>query len=323
MFGHIQTKIKRIQAELDSVQQGGDSMLERHRERERSIQLLEAQKHEETLWRQKSRITWMRTPDLNTKFFHFSTITRQRRNSVDAIRDEQGAWLHDREEIGGHIKCYFKTLFWASQSLFPQNLDSLISGEITEEDKRRLDRLPCDAEIWDAIKGIGGSKVPGPDGFTATFYQKYWSIVRPDVTGMIRHFFINGYLLQQINHTSIALIPKVNSPEQISQYRPISLCKVYYKIISKILIARLKLVMPKLVSHNQNAFVPNRHIQDNIILVQQLMLTLKRKVGKGGLLAVKVDMEKAFDKVDWHFLMAVLKCYGVSEKWRQWIFQCV
>lgn len=100
-----------------------------------------------------------------------------------------------------------------------------------------------------------------------------------------------------MNHTFIALVPKNQAPEGIKHYRPISLCNVNYKIILKILSFRLKSVLHKLVSSNQNAFVPHRHIQDNLILVHELMLTHKRKTGRGGLMVIKVDLEKAYDKV--------------------------
>lgn len=111
-------------------------------------------------------------------------------------------------------------------------------------------------------------------------------------------FHFSAHKKKKKNHTHIVLIPKVNNPEKITQYRLISLYNVAYKVILKILTARLKMVMPKVISCSQNAFVPNRHIQDNIILVHELMLTLKRKSGWEGLMAVKVDMEKAYDKVD-------------------------
>lgn len=115
---------------------------------------------------------------------------------------------------------------------------------------------------------------------------------------MVKYLCSTGYMLKQLNHSFIALIPKIGSPVNISQYHPISLCNVCYKVISKSLAAQLKEVLPKLISCNQNTFVPNRHIQDNLILVQEIMQTLKCKQGRGGLMAVKMDIEKAYDKVD-------------------------
>lgn len=100
-----------------------------------------------------------------------------------------------------------------------------------------------------------------------------------------------------MNHSFIALIPKEDSPACISQFRPISLCNACYTIISKIISSWLKVVMCKLIFSNQIAFVPSHHIQDN--LVHELMQTLKRKKGTGGLMALKIDMSKAYDRVSW------------------------
>lgn len=134
---------------------------------------------------------------------------------------------------------------------------------------------------------------------------------------MVQRFFSNGYMLSELNYNFIALIPKLDSQTKISQYRPISLCNVSYKIIFKILANRLKRVLPKLISPTKNAFVPNRHIQDNLILVHEVMQIFKRKMRLGGLLAIKVDMEKAYDKVDWGFLKEIMRVLGFCAQWRQ------
>lgn len=115
-----------------------------------------------------------------------------------------------------------------------------------------------------------------------------------------------------MNNSFIALVPKIATSEMVKHYRPISLCNVYYKIIAKILSNRLKLALHKLVSLNQNAFVPPCHIQHNLILVHEIMQTLKQKTGRGGLMAVKVVLEKAYDKVSWEFLLTVMKNFGFN-----------
>lgn len=140
---------------------------------------------------------------------------------------------------------------------------------------------------------------------------------------MVQKFFETGFLLKELNHTNIVLIPKQDNPSLITYFRPISLCNVAYKIISKIMTSRLKPLMSRLISPAQNAFVPHRHIQENSILVHELMHTLKRKQGRGGLMAIKIDLEKAYDKVDRGFLDEVLRCFGFSQKWRQLVRQCV
>lgn len=108
--------------------------------------------------------------------------------------------------------------------------------------------MPDEAEILHAVRSIGASKAPGPDGITALFYQTYWSIVKHDVVATVQHFFASGYLLRSLNHTNIVLIPKKDNPTLASRYRPISLCNVLYKFISKILATRLKAFLPQLIS---------------------------------------------------------------------------
>ena len=98
----------------------------------------------------------------------------------------------------------------------------------------------------------------------------------------------------------------MDHPDSITQFRPISLCNVIVRIISKVLVGRIRPLLHKLVSPNQSSFIPGRQTSDNIIIVQELLHTMiKMKSRKGGL-AVKIDLEKAYDRVDWGFLQQVL-----------------
>ncbi|GKB82721.1 methylenetetrahydrofolate reductase 1, partial [Tanacetum coccineum] len=112
---------------------------------------------------------------------------------------------------------------------------------------------------------------PGPDGFTVAFFKESWDIVADDLVAAVCEFFTNGKILKELNHTIIALIPKVNSPNRVTDYRPISCCNVIFKCISKIIANHIKDSLKVLVSPNQSAFVPGRSIADNILLTQELM----------------------------------------------------
>ena len=99
---------------------------------------------------------------------------------------------------------------------------------------QRLLCIPLDEEIKEATFAINPEKAAGPDGMTSLFYQRFWTTVGNDVCAMVRNFFETGELDERLNRTNICLIPKTDRPESMTEFRPISLCNVGYKIISKI-----------------------------------------------------------------------------------------
>jgi len=135
--------------------------------------------------------------------------------------------------------------------------------------------LPTALEIKQACFSIHPDKAPSPDGFSASFFQTNWNTISDEVTSEIQAFFISGLLPQKINHTHVRLIPKILVPQKVSNYRPIALCSVYYKIIVKLLAKRLKPVLHKCISENQSAFVPQRAISDNVLITHEALHYLK------------------------------------------------
>ncbi|GJV90561.1 putative RNA-directed DNA polymerase [Tanacetum coccineum] len=177
-------------------------------------------------------------------------------------------------------------------------------------------------EVKDALFSMGDDKSPGPDGFTAAFFKETWSVTGNDVYNAVCEFFRNGTLLKEVNHTIIALLPKVKSPSRINDYRPISCCNVLFKCLSKIIANRIKQCLKHIVSPNQSAFVPGRSITDNILLTQELMHNYHLDRGSPRC-AFKVDIQKAYDTVDWNFLRMILHGFGFHDKMVSWIMECV
>jgi hypothetical protein len=158
---------------------------------------------------------------------------------------------------------------------------------------------------------------------SALFYKHYWEIISQDLIEAVSSFFTRGHILTEINRTFITFIPKSDKAAKINQFRLISLCNTIYKIISKILAARLKPLLHKVISPWQSAFVPGRVIQDNSIIAHEVLNTMKKKSGFVGLMALKIDTEKAFDTMEWSFLLNVLRLHGFSSIWINWISQCI
>ncbi|GKA87511.1 RNA-directed DNA polymerase, eukaryota, reverse transcriptase zinc-binding domain protein, partial [Tanacetum coccineum] len=133
---------------------------------------------------------------------------------------------------------------------------------------------------------------------------------------------MNGKILKEINATMISLVPKTATPCKVSDYRPIAYCNVVYKIISKIISNRLKVVLGSLVDKNQCAFIPSRQISDNILLSQELMRGYHRDRGFAKC-AFKVDIQKAYDSVEWVFLSRCLKAFGLHDTMIKWVMNYV
>jgi hypothetical protein len=198
--------------------------------------------------------------------------------------------------------------------LLPSGMEECLGAterRVTDEMNQGLLRVFTMEEIGVALNQMPPLKAPGPDGFSACFYQKNWAVMGEEVCGVILNFLNSGIMNKDLNSTYIALIPKVPNPSRVSEFRPISLCNVLYKIISKVLANRLKTVLPDIISYNQSAFIPGRLITDNILVAYETLHSMQTRLwGKEGYMALKLDMSKAYDRVEWGFLEAVMGRLG-------------
>ena len=121
----------------------------------------------------------------------------------------------------------------------------------------------------------------------------------------------------------IVLIPKTGGADTVNKFRPISLCNFSFKVITRIITSPIRGLLENMISPFQSAFVPGRWIAENTILAREVMHKMKSMKGKGGLVGIKIDMSKAYDRIDWRFLLEVLSCFGFSAKVSKIIEQCV
>ena len=197
---------------------------------------------------------------------------------------------------------YFAHLFQTEPYEVNDDVLNAVKLKVTPEMNQGLLAPFSYDEVKYALFSIGDLKAPGPDGLHAIFYKRFWHMSGDDLVQEVLQAVNSASVPDGWNDTTIVMIPKVDNPEKVAQFRPISLCNAVYKVISKMLATRMKGIMPNVISGQQSAFVPRRLIMDNILIAYECVHAIKRKKGKRGLCAVKLDMHKAYDRVEWGFL---------------------
>ncbi|XP_058784295.1 uncharacterized protein LOC131659071 [Vicia villosa] len=269
--------------------------------------------------RLKSRQLWLKEGDKNSRFFHNSIKDRQRKGAISVLEGAEGR-VEGFEEVKKEVRDHFEGFFKEENHdrAVPKGLDF---RSLTKEDREWLERPFSEEEIKTAVWDCDGNKSPGPDGFTLEFFQQCWETLKADVVRYVTDFFDKAKLTKGCISSFITLIPKVKHPIKLTEYRPICLVGSLYKIISKLLAGRMKSVLGKLVSKNQTAFVPGRNIAGGVLVVNEVLDLAKRK--KRRCLVIKVDFEKAYDRVSWSFLRFVLIKMGFGARWLRWMEGCV
>ena len=204
-----------------------------------------------------------------------------------------------------------------------KDLDSLPSI-VSDEMNSKLSQEFMEWEEQAALKQMAPFKALGPDSMPSLFYQNYWELVGGDVTKTILSYLNLASLPHPLNHTFLTLIPKIKNPISVSDYRPICLCNLLYKIFSKVLANHLKKILPNIIFEQQSAFTKNRLISDNILVAFETLHSMNiHKSTKSSYMAVKLDMSKAYDRVEWIFLERVMRKLGFNERWINLMMVCV
>uniref|UniRef100_A0A803PMU7 Reverse transcriptase domain-containing protein n=1 Tax=Cannabis sativa TaxID=3483 RepID=A0A803PMU7_CANSA len=280
----------------------------------------------ELYWKQRSRALWLKHGDKNTKYFHFKASSRRKKNTIEGLFDENQQWRTKESEIETIALNYFQELFTKRNFDVDINdtLRRCVPYRLTTAENALLLEPFTSEEVKTAMFQIHPLKAPGKDGLPGLFYQKNWEIVCTEVTQACLEVLNNNADCQYINETLICLIPKVKQPTKMSEFRPISLCNVIYKVVSKCLANRMKQSLNYVISDNQSAFIGGRIIQDNAIIGFESLHCLKKgRFGNGKKMAVKLDMSKAYDRVEWNFLEAMMVHLGYDEQWIKKIMNCV
>eukprot|EP00253_Pinus_taeda_P018385 PITA_18385 len=279
---------------------------------------------EETLWRQKSRIQWLKEGEHNTKFFHRSALDYRGVNKILSLKNDQGERIENHQGITTLLTEHFNNIAQEPEIDRTEAIGNLIKSipeSISNEQNQALSREVSLEEVEEAVKEMPNDKALGPDGFTINFYKACWEIVKLEVWEVVEDSQRSASILKSLNSTFLALIPKEEEATTPAKFRPIALCNVLYKIISKVIANILKPILPGLISEEQSSYVEGRQILDNILLAQEMVHTLQSRKVTG--MMMQLDLSKAYEKASWNYLEAILTAFRFASHWIRWIMALI
>lgn len=279
---------------------------------------------EESIMQQKARAHWIKLGDANIKYFTAIMKERNQRKYMNSLVDGSGRTLTKPEEIQRKVTQFYQGLMGTRATELPAVSKLIMRNgpSLTHSQQLQLCVQVTKKEINAPLQAIGYDKAPGVDGYNAVFFKKAWPVIKQDVYGAVMEFFQENRFYKAVNCTSLTLLPKVEQPKGVREYRPIACCTVLYKIIAKILAARMQPVMASIIHEAQSGFMPGRKIADNIIMAHELVKAYQRK-GISPRMMMKVDLQKAYDSVEWSYLEQVMEFLGSPQQFMKWISMCV
>lgn len=171
-------------------------------------------------------------------------------------------------------------------------------GCLPKIDEAMRDRLEADFSIEEtrnALRAMGSLKAPGPDGYQPIFFKQTWEVTGAALHDFTQRIFGGEEIPLAAAEVLLVLIPKEDRPNSIRGFRPISLCNVCVKVVSKMLVNRLKEIICDIVSLNQPSFIPGRQSVDNVIICQEVVHSMRYTTARKGGMILKLDLEKAYD----------------------------
>jgi len=282
--------------------------------------LTRAMNCQDQFWREKARNQSFIHGDRNTAYFHRISRIKSAAKPISFLLNGD-VRISDQREIENHVVSYFQGIFATHNDCGTNDLiDKTVPTLVTVEENNMLTLMPAVDEIKKAVFDMNADGAPGPDGFGGYFYQHFWDIVAADVVSSVQEFFCTGVIIPNLNSNILVLIPKIPGAASMTDFRPIALANFQFKIITKILADRLAIICMRIISPHQRGFVRDHNIADCVILASEMINLLTKKQFCGNI-AIKVDIRKVFDTLDWEFLIAVLNKFGFSNLFCDWILE--
>ncbi|XP_057451810.1 uncharacterized protein LOC130743585 [Lotus japonicus] len=242
---------------------------------------------------------------------------------IHRLKLRDGDWCTEKNMLIEEVQSYFQSLFTVQGDPGEVVFNHENFPSLSISDRNTLSLSVLKEEVYKALMSMKSFTAPGPDGFQPFFFKKYWEIVGDDVYGVVCNAFDSSTVDEKLLETLIVLIPKVDNPTSIKEFRPISLCNVTYKLITKFIVARIRPFLNKLIGPMENSFIPGRGTMDNAFLAQEIIHYMNSSRARNGSLAFKIDLETAYDSVSWSFLEDILHWFGFPNGLINLIMRCV
>ena len=271
----------------------------------------------------RSRAQWLSEGEKPSKYFCSLEKFYYTEKTVKKIVTDDRQVIMDQKEILNELKNYYANLFRSRdtelQDCIAEDVNSLAGfKKLSNSDAEGLEGCLTIHEISNPLKAMKNQKCPGIDGFPAEFFKVFWAKLKFFVLRALNYGYTTGTLSISLRQCIVSCLPKGDKPRQfLKNWRPISLLSVVYKIASSALSARLKTVLPKLISKTQSGFMSNRFIGENTRLIYDI-IDFANCNNIPGLLML-IDFQKAFDSVSWKFLYSILSIFGFKDDFCRWI----
>lgn len=272
-----------------------------------SAKLIYLLKQQKIYWRQRGKIRWVREGDAGTKYFHAHATIRHRANTITTLLDNQGNLKQCHEDKAELLWRSFKERMGLSE--FNQMIFNLNDFLQPSANLEQLEMPFTKEEVDEVVSNLPNNKSPGPDGFSNEFVKGCWPLIAKDFYDLCEGFFFSGQVcLSSINTSHIVLIPKKDGPQRVSDYRPISLLNSSVKLLTKLLANRLQGPIKGLVHKNQYGFIKERSIQDCLGWALEYIYNCHKS--RRELIILKMDFEKAFDRIEHGAIFEILRAKG-------------
>jgi len=296
--------------------------MERNRMKEIVKDLESIWKLEEIKARQRARDRNVKEGDRNTAYFQAVANQRNRKKRISGLEGPDG-WIDDNKGMLEHAVDFYRKLFGKEEDSgvkLGQDFGG-VDEKVTALENELLEAPFTENEVREAVFSSYAEGAPGPDGLSFLFYQKFWNLIKADLIDMFNDFFKGDLDLSRLNFSLVTLIPKVGDATNMKQFRPISLLNCSFKIFSKFLTIRLGPISQRIVNNSQSAIIKGKYILESVVVAHELVHSLNKSGEQGVIL--KLDFEKAYDRVSWQFLFDMLRDRNFDPLWIKWIQQIV